>query len=143
MFIDETKLETHAGNGGKGMVSFRREKFVPLGGPSGGNGCPPRPGGGLPMPPRPGGIAPRPGGGPKGWIDGGAPSGGPPKPGGWLMPGGTPGTIGVGPDGRGGIAPAAAPASCDESAIIVFIMATSPAGLAGLVSSAPHPRQNL
>lgn len=38
MFIDETKLETHAGNGGKGMVSFRREKFVPLGGPSGGNG---------------------------------------------------------------------------------------------------------
>lgn len=38
MFIDETKLETYAGNGGKGMVSFRREKFVPLGGPSGGNG---------------------------------------------------------------------------------------------------------
>ncbi|MBW8888656.1 MAG: GTPase ObgE [Fibrobacteres bacterium] len=38
MFIDETKLEAHAGHGGKGMVSFRREKFVPLGGPSGGNG---------------------------------------------------------------------------------------------------------
>jgi GTPase len=38
MFIDETKLEVHAGHGGKGMVSFRREKYVPLGGPSGGNG---------------------------------------------------------------------------------------------------------
>lgn len=38
MFIDETKLEVHAGRGGKGMVSFRREKYVPLGGPSGGNG---------------------------------------------------------------------------------------------------------
>ncbi|MEO7778621.1 MAG: hypothetical protein ABIY63_13900, partial [Fibrobacteria bacterium] len=33
MFIDESKLEVHAGHGGKGMISFRREKFVPLGGP--------------------------------------------------------------------------------------------------------------
>jgi len=38
MFIDESKMEVHAGNGGKGQVSFRREKYVPLGGPSGGNG---------------------------------------------------------------------------------------------------------
>ena len=38
MFIDFTKVELHAGNGGKGCVSFRREKYVSKGGPDGGNG---------------------------------------------------------------------------------------------------------
>jgi len=37
-FIDKVKLYLKAGDGGNGCVSFRREKFVPFGGPDGGNG---------------------------------------------------------------------------------------------------------
>ncbi|PWB49163.1 MAG: GTPase ObgE [Nitrosomonadales bacterium] len=37
-FIDEAKIEIHAGNGGNGAASFRREKYIPKGGPDGGDG---------------------------------------------------------------------------------------------------------
>jgi GTP-binding protein len=37
-FVDEAKAKVQAGNGGRGSTSFRREKFVPFGGPDGGDG---------------------------------------------------------------------------------------------------------
>ncbi|MFP4382989.1 MAG: GTPase ObgE [Spirochaetia bacterium] len=37
-FVDEAPIQVSSGNGGKGAVSFRREKYIPRGGPDGGNG---------------------------------------------------------------------------------------------------------
>lgn len=38
MFIDEVTIELYAGDGGNGCMAFRREKYIPMGGPYGGNG---------------------------------------------------------------------------------------------------------
>ncbi|MFS8117834.1 MAG: GTPase ObgE, partial [Microcoleus sp.] len=37
-FIDRADVQVAAGKGGDGMVAFRREKYIPAGGPSGGTG---------------------------------------------------------------------------------------------------------
>ena len=38
MFVDEVTITVRAGHGGRGCCSFRREKYIPMGGPDGGNG---------------------------------------------------------------------------------------------------------
>lgn len=40
MFVDQVKLQLRAGDGGNGVVAWRREKYLPKGGPTGGNGGP-------------------------------------------------------------------------------------------------------
>ena len=37
-FLDQAKIYVSSGKGGKGCVSFRREKYIEFGGPNGGNG---------------------------------------------------------------------------------------------------------
>ena len=38
MFVDEVTMELYAGDGGDGCMAFRREKYIEMGGPFGGNG---------------------------------------------------------------------------------------------------------
>lgn len=38
MLIDQVNLKVKAGNGGNGVIRWRREKFIPKGGPAGGDG---------------------------------------------------------------------------------------------------------